>query len=86
MRSLLNIQAADLTTLRQRSNGVFPFARVMEIVDGRAQVGAHGTQQMPAWGAVFALEASDRLDPRWRETYVRGRIVEVVSYVEALQR
>ncbi len=86
LRSLLNIQAADLTTLRQRNNGEFPFNRVMRIVDGRDQIAAHGTSQMPAWGAVFSLEASDRLDPYWRETYIRGRIVEVVAFVEALQR
>ncbi|WP_372620770.1 c-type cytochrome [Falsiroseomonas sp.] len=86
LRSLLNIQAPDLTTLSQRNSGEFPFARVMRIVDGRTEIAAHGTQQMPAWGAVFSLEASDRLEPYWRETYIRGRIVEVVSYIEALQR
>jgi len=86
LRNLLNIQATDLTTLRQRSGGEFPFYRVMQIVDGRTEIGAHGTRQMPAWGAVFSLEAWDRLDPFWRETYIRGRIVELVTHIETLQR
>ncbi|MGG5809780.1 c-type cytochrome [Falsiroseomonas sp. CW058] len=86
LRSLLNIQAPDLTTLSQRNGGEFPFLRIMQVVDGRTQVGAHGTASMPAWGAVFSLEASDRLEPQWRETYIRGRIVELVGYVQSLQR
>ncbi len=41
---------------------------------------------MPAWGAVFAAEAGDRFGPYGRETYIRGRIVELVTNIESLQR
>jgi hypothetical protein len=58
----------------------------MRIVAGRPPVAAHGTRDTPARGAVFSLEASDRLDPEWRGTRIRGRIVEIVSCVEALRR
>ncbi|MGK7870921.1 c-type cytochrome [Falsiroseomonas sp. E2-1-a20] len=86
LRELLSIKAPDLTTLRQRNNGEFPFERILKMVDGRERIAAHGTPEMPAWGAVFSLEASDRLDAVRRETYVRGRIVELVGFVAELQR
>lgn len=35
-------QPSDLTTLTKRNGGVFPAQRVHEIIDGRAEVEAHG--------------------------------------------
>ena len=84
---LLTVQPSDLTTLRQRdANREFPFFRVFQMIDGRTTVPAHGTREMPAWGAVFAIEAGDRFGPHGAETYIRGRIVELVRHIETLQR
>lgn len=84
---VLNTPPADLTTLRQRDpNREFPFFRVFQMVDGRTVMPAHGTREMPAWGAVFAIEAADRFGPHGAETYIRGRIVELVTHIETLQR
>ncbi|WP_270938115.1 c-type cytochrome [Falsiroseomonas oryzae] len=87
MRQFLTVPPSDLTTLRQRDpNREFPFYRVFLVVDGRTQVPAHGTREMPAWGAVFSVEAGNRFGEFGRETYIRGRIVELVSHIETLQR
>jgi mono/diheme cytochrome c family protein len=87
LRRVLAVAPSDLTTLRQRSpDRTFPFLQVLMSVDGRSQVPAHGTRDMPAWGEIFTIEAGDRLGPYGTETYVRGRLVELVDYIETLQR
>jgi mono/diheme cytochrome c family protein len=42
----------DLTVLAKNNGGVFPFSKVYEVIDGRKVVAAHGTREMPVWGAV----------------------------------
>ncbi len=87
LRRFLTVPPSDLTTLRRRSpDGQFPFYRVFQVVDGRAVIPAHGTREMPAWGAIFAIEAGDRFGPYGAETYIRGRTVELVEFVETLQK
>jgi cbb3-type cytochrome c oxidase subunit III len=49
----LRVSVPDLTTLTQRSQGKFPFERVVNVIDGRTRVRSHGTRDMPAWGEVF---------------------------------
>jgi mono/diheme cytochrome c family protein len=44
---------ADLTRLAEDNNGVFPFARVYDVIDGRFEVATHGTRDMPVWGEVY---------------------------------
>lgn len=81
---------ADLTTLAKRNNGVFPFARVYETIDGTKTVKAHGTREMPIWGADYALRAqalkeqygSGQYDP---DVFVRARILALTEYVYRLQ-
>jgi hypothetical protein len=36
--------------LAQENQGVFPYRRVYEIIDGTSQVAGHGTRDMPVWG------------------------------------
>ena len=44
---------ADLTTLSQRAGGQFDEGAVMAKIDGREEVAAHGSREMPVWGAIF---------------------------------
>ena len=41
----------DLTQLAVRYGGSFPDDWIYQSIDGRALVGAHGTREMPVWGA-----------------------------------
>jgi mono/diheme cytochrome c family protein len=81
----LNVVPADLTQLKQKNGGEFPFYKIFLMVDGRTLEGAHGTRAMPVWGHRFAAEAGDRYGPYGAETMIRGRIVEMVRHLETLQ-
>jgi mono/diheme cytochrome c family protein len=47
---------ADLTAIAKRAGGSFDERRVMQIIDGRAEVSEHGSRSMPVWGTVFEEE------------------------------
>lgn len=78
----------DLTELAKKNNGVFPFKRVYETIDGTQNVNAHGTQRMPIWGPRYRVEVGRsvyddfRADP---EVFVRARILALTEYVYRLQ-
>lgn len=79
--------AADLTLLAKRNNGVFPFARVYEFIDGTQTVKAHGPREMPVWGADYQVKGAEYyMDiPYDPQAYVRGRILALTEYVYRLQ-
>jgi mono/diheme cytochrome c family protein len=52
----LTTPPADLTTLARRSGGRFDEGAVMAAIDGRRLVAAHGSREMPVWGAIFEEE------------------------------
>ena len=81
------IGAADLTTLAKRNNGVFPFARVYEFIDGTQTVKAHGTREMPIWGQEYQVEGRVLYGAgsSQSEVYVRARIMALTEYVYRLQ-
>lgn len=84
---LLGTKIADLTTLSRRNNGVFPFQRVQEIIDGRQSFKAHGPSDMPIWGLDYRGRAAEsHMDvPYDPEAYVRIRILALTEYVYRLQ-
>jgi hypothetical protein len=82
LAGLLKKKPADLTQLRGKNNGQFPFWRVYRTVDGREEVMAHGVRTMPVWGSHFLSEEGGApLD----EERVLGRILALVYYLESLQ-
>ena len=76
---LLNVKPPDLTLLSRAAGGDFPFSRVYQRIDGRELPLAHGNRSMPIWGQRLKREGGD-------ETYVRGRIFEIMLYLESLQQ
>ena len=83
---LLNIKVADLTTLSQRNNGMFPFLWVQEVIDGRQNFTAHGPSEMPIWGLDYLAKARESyMDPYEAEAYVRMRILALTEYLYRLQ-
>ncbi|EKV28450.1 hypothetical protein C882_1024 [Caenispirillum salinarum AK4] len=81
--------APDLTTLSERNDGDFPFRQVVQMIDGRIDVRAHGGRDMPVWGRRYAAEIGGP-DQQWdslaTEQLVRGRILELVNYLQAIQQ
>jgi len=68
---------------------VFPYDRVYATIDGRTDIKAHGTRDMPIWGNEYNEKAaeyySDYLRPYNAEGFVRGRILALINYIYRLQ-
>jgi mono/diheme cytochrome c family protein len=82
----------DITQLAKKNGGVFPIARVYEIIDGRTGIAAHGTaaggpRAMPIWGSDYIAEASTWhiQAPADLEAYTRMKILALVDYLYRIQ-
>ena len=78
---MMEKQPSDLTRLSKNNQGQFPLAEVYSIIDGRAEVSSHGSRDMPVWGDVW----KKNVPPEYSEYYVRGRILELILYLESIQ-
>lgn len=88
MATQLKTRVSDLTTLARNNNGVFPFDRVYQVIDGRQEVKAHGTREMPIWGKAFNLQTSiyfENYPPHDMESSARSRILALTEYLYRLQ-
>ena len=86
-KDMLNTSPSDLTVLSRKNNGVFPYQKVYEIIDGRQEIKAHGPRDMPIWGADYLEKAIPEYTdiPYDPAVYVRARIIALVDYVNRLQ-
>ena len=84
---LLVLTIPDLTTLSARNRGKFPVDRIYGVIDGRAEIRAHGPRQMPIWGNYYTMMPLHETDdyPYNAEAYVRSRIVALIDYLDRLQ-
>jgi mono/diheme cytochrome c family protein len=88
LSSQLKVPPADLTVLAKRNNGVLPFETIYEVIDGRKQVAAHGTRDMPIWGNRYGPNVAQTFivpgfDP---ETMIRMRILTLIDYLNRIQK
>lgn len=80
----------DLTALTKNNKGVFPVERMYEVIDGRAEIVAHGLRDMPVWGYEYSSEATGQMlatpgDGGDAQAFVRGRILALIEYISTLQ-
>jgi len=80
--NLLTVKPTDLTQLSKKNDGTFPFWRVYRVIDGREEIKGHGTRDMPLWGQEFRMQTGSG---PMAESQVRGRILELVYYLESIQ-
>jgi mono/diheme cytochrome c family protein len=73
--SVLTRPPTDLRRLGERKGQPLDAARIARFVDGREEVAAHGTREMPVWGDRFHAPEGGS-DPRIRA---------IVGYLETLQ-
>ena len=78
-RVALKVPAADLTTLAKRHGGDFPYDYVTNILRFGPGVAAHGSSDMPTWGALFQYMDN------YNETSVQKRIKNLTTYLATLQ-
>ncbi|WP_372524412.1 c-type cytochrome [Piscinibacter sp.] len=83
---LLRKSPPDLTLLAKKNGGVFPMARLYEVIDG-ADVPTHGTRDMPVWGRDYKIKAAEYYmeAPYDSDAYVRARILALLEYINRLQ-
>ena len=79
MASELLTKPSDLTQLAKKNGGLFPFWRVYGVIDGRDDVAAHGSRDMPVWGMWFHVEEGSEL-------LATGRILELIYYLKSIQK
>ncbi|MEM7410142.1 MAG: c-type cytochrome [Myxococcota bacterium] len=78
----LNPPPADLTRIATRRGGDFPEGEIARFIDGRFNLDAHGSREMPVWGERLAPAVPDA---GISEAIVRGNIVSLVEYLKSLQ-
>lgn len=98
LAKFLTVKPTDLTTLASNNGGqypnlkagTYPFLRIYHVIDGRAEVEAHGERAMPVWGDRYRL---DQPMPVAQGPYagayekaIRGRILELVYYIQSIQQ
>jgi mono/diheme cytochrome c family protein len=84
----LKVVPSDLTLLTKNNGGVFPIDRISRVIDGRTQVAAHGSVDMPIWGTRYAVNAAEHyVDvPYDQEAYIRNRILNLTDYLYRIQQ
>ena len=81
MAEVLKVQPSDLTVLAENNDGEFDPEEVYRKIDGRDRVPGHGSSDMPIWGLSFKNAGNERD----QEREVRGRLEDLVSYLESIQ-
>jgi mono/diheme cytochrome c family protein len=86
---IIDTKVPDMTMLQKNNNGVFPFDRVYQTIDGRLEMKAHGSRDMPIWGNEYNDKAADYYSDYLRDYnakgFVRGRILSLVNHIYSLQ-
>lgn len=77
--SALKLAPADLTQLSAKNGGKYPSAKVTSVLNGQANLAAHGNKEMPVWGPIFFRMSQGH------ESEVQMRIANLNHYIESLQ-
>ena len=89
LAKMLKEGAPDLTRLQRDNGGVFPVAKVYDLIRGETLEGGHGTPEMPAWGMRYRRGTPDMLGPYYTpgdaQDFVQGRILALVEHIASLQ-
>ena len=72
---------ADITLLAMNNDGEFPADKVRSIIDGRADVKAHGPRAMPVWGEEFYVSAEGV-----GQRQAKDRIDALTEYLRRMQK
>ena len=86
MAGTLTVKPSDLTQLSRKHDGKFPFLKVFQVIDGRSTVVGHGTREMPIWGQRYSSDVGEKYGPYGSEAAVRARMLELVYYVQSMQK
>lgn len=77
--SALKAPPADLTLLSKSHGGKFPSDRVSAVLNGTADLPAHGSKEMPVWGQLLWSVSHQS------SAEVQLRMQNLAKYIESLQ-
>jgi len=80
---ILKVPVPDLTLIASRRGGLFPADEIYRIVDGQADLGAHGPRNMPVWGYEYFGEEPD--DEAAHEEATQ-KVESLVEFLGSIQR
>lgn len=96
LAKFLTVKPTDLTSLSKNNGGQYPklkagqypFLSVYQVIDGRADVAVHGERAMPVWGNRYLAQQPGGVSSYGGdyEKMVRGRILELVYYIQSIQQ
>ncbi|HUK15660.1 MAG TPA: cytochrome c [Bryobacteraceae bacterium] len=69
---------ANLTELSAKNGGTFPELKVFNTIKGDSEVSAHGSRDMPVWGALFPSVSHSQGE-------VQLRMSNLTDYVKSIQ-
>jgi mono/diheme cytochrome c family protein len=75
----LKVPPTDLTLLSKNNGGKYPALKVAASIRGESAFPAHGSKEMPVWGALFWSMSSGH------EGEVQQRVANLSHYIESLQ-
>ena len=81
----LKQKPSDLTQISRKNKGVFPALKIYKIIDGRDEQYAHGSRAMPVWGMRYSAESWFDVSTQHAETVARGKIFELILFLESIQ-
>jgi hypothetical protein len=81
--TFLRPKPTDLTVLAKNNNGVFPFGRMLHVIDGRLTIRAHGDPEMPVWGEMFKAQDGMSIG---EEAEIRGKLLLIVEHISSIQQ
>jgi hypothetical protein len=72
----------NLRRISQRHGGALPKDEIASHIDGREDMPAHGTKEMPVWGDSLAKAVPDQAE---REQRIGRAIEMLVAYLATIQ-
>ena len=85
-RLFRGVDPGDLTQLAANNDGVFPYDRVYQVIDGRDDIAAHGDRKMPVWGDRYMSSSMSQFGPdEVNQFRVRSRILELTNFIQSIQ-
>lgn len=80
---LVGASPPDLTLIAARRGGAFPEDELFRIIDGQADLSAHGPRHMPVWGYEFFGESAD---DEQAHSQASRKIEQLVDFLRSIQR
>lgn len=79
---LMRPKPTDLTQIAVQHDGEFPTLSVIQVIDGRKSVRAHGDPEMPVWGELLRSPVGGVVG---LEPHARSTLMQITDYLRSIQ-